>query len=681
MFYLTRYSQIISATEERAVQMAISDLKRDMEMVLGNGERSGAISEAVLDIRLVRRPVPEECFTLMTKEDSPRPYLEIGADSHLGFIYGIYEVSRRFLGIHDFWFWMDQPVRKKERIPVAEDFAWQSRPFAVRLRGWFVNDEVLLHTWSLERDSGKPWQMVFETLLRCGGNMVIPGTDRNSVRNRKAASDRGLSITHHHAEPLGAELFARAYPEENPSYDENGALFRRLWREGIENQKDLRVVWSLGFRGQGDCPFWLNDPHYQTDESRGELISQLIGIQYQMVKEANPEAICCTNLYGEAMELYKKGHLQLPEDVIYIWADNGFGKMVSRRQNNHNPRVSALPPKGASGRHGIYYHVSFYDLQAANHMTMLPNPAAFVEKELGTVLEHGGTDYWIINCSNVKPHVFFLDLIARMWRDGAVREDWAAGFVADYFGEAQAEKIQAAYLEFADHALPYGPNEDDRAGEQFANHVPRMLMTQFMADRNQRAEELLWANDGDHLTDQVDWYESLCRRAVKSYQDYDLKCEKIRTELAGTGNHVEKILFDDSLGLQVKILLGSYQGALFVCQSLQAGFAGDYQKAFYYAGKAMETYTKTNGQMRQREHGKWSGFYHNECLTDIKQSAWVTETLMGYFRTLGDGPHFYHWQREFFYPEEDKRVMLILNFENHLTHQEIYELMKARWDQ
>ena len=54
--------------------------------------------------------------------------------------------------------------------------------------------------------------MAFETLLRCGGNMTIPGTDKNSRLNRQMAADMGLWITHHHAEPLGAEIFARAYP-------------------------------------------------------------------------------------------------------------------------------------------------------------------------------------------------------------------------------------------------------------------------------------------------------------------------------------------------------------------------------------------------------------------------------------------------------------------------------------
>ena len=108
-----------------------------------------------------------------------------------------------------------------------------------------------------------------------------------------------------------------------------------------------------------------------------------------MVREQIPDAVFCTNLYGEILELYREGCLQIPGDVILIWADNGYGKMVSRRQGNHNPRVSALPEEGDKGRHGTYYHVSFYDLQAANHITMLPNSMEFVEKELTDALRHG----------------------------------------------------------------------------------------------------------------------------------------------------------------------------------------------------------------------------------------------------------------------------------------------------
>ncbi len=97
-------------------------------------------------------------------------------------------------------------------------------------------------------------------------------------------------------------------------------------------------------------------------------------------------------------------------------------------------------------------------------------------------------------------------------------------------------------------------------------------------------------------------------------------------------------------------------------------------------GKAAECYQKANEAMRAREHGKWLGFYANECLTDLKQTAWVLGGLMAWIRTLDDGPHYYLWQREFLYSEKDRRVLLILNMENHLTDEEIFQLMKERWE-
>ena len=112
----------------------------------------------------------------------------------------------------------------------------------------------------------------------------------------------------------------------------------------------MRVVWNIGFRGQGDRPFWEDDPQYDTSQKRGALISSLIRQQYDLVKQNDPDAVCCTNLYGEVMELYQQDCLDLPADVINIWADNGYGKMVSRRQGNDNPRVPALPPRRGQRR-------------------------------------------------------------------------------------------------------------------------------------------------------------------------------------------------------------------------------------------------------------------------------------------------------------------------------------------
>lgn len=655
----------IRGVQTKAAGHAAKHLLRDIEKCLIPCLEKGD------DIVLKEEAQEKECFCLRAGQDC----LEICASDELGFIYGIYEVSRSLLGVADFWFWNDQEMEKKEKIAVPENYQFQSVPCRVKYRGWFVNDEVLLHTWSVDRNQDKPWEMVFEALLRCGGNMVIPGTDRNSERYRPMASEMGLYITHHHAEPLGAEMFARAYPGLKASYMEHSDKFQRLWKEAVESQKKMHVIWNLGFRGQGDCPFWNEDSRCRTDEERGNLLSSLIAMQYEIVRKADPDAVCCTNLYGEIMELYQKGMLRLPEDIIKIWADNGYGKMVSRRQGNDNPRIPALPEKGNTDRNGIYYHMSFYDLQAANHITMLPNSPSFVKKELEQVLERRGDEFWLINCSNVKPHVYLLELAAEMWKkEVADISAHRLSYVERYYGEENAASVAACLESYPDHAVKYGPNEDDHAGEQFANHVARMLVSQYMRDEKKKCEDLAWAVQADSLKEQIKWYASLCRKAAGNYSEYLRQCEQTVLGMQGKA----ECLFRDSLLLQVKIHTYGYTGAALVCESLDEGMRGEYQMAFYHAGCAKREYEKANDAMKAREHGKWHGFYENECLTDVKQTAWVLGNLMGYLRNLGDGPHFYKWQREYLYAEEDRRVKLVLNMENHLRDEELFSIMEER---
>lgn len=665
-----RNIKIVSEISQAAVHHALENLKRDIENTCKITEHPG------LELVLEQEALDNECFLLIA--DKEKNQLRLSAGSELGFVYGIYEISRGILGVKNFWFWNDQKFVKKENYFIPEDYRVESTAFAVRLRGWFVNDEVLIKTWEVDYSMEKPWEMVFEALLRCGGNMVIPGTDKHSRMYRKMASDMGLYITHHHAEPLGAEMFARAYPGLDASYDVHGDKFRKLWQEAIEEQKNLHVVWNLGFRGQGDHPFWDDDPTYDTPQARGKLMGDLIRVQYDMVKAELPEADCCTNLYGETMELYKQGYLELPEDVIKIWADNGFGKMVSRRQWNHNPRIPALPKKGTRGSHGIYYHVSFYDLQAANHITMLQNSSEFVKQELLTVQDCGCMDYWIINSSNIKPHVYYLDFISQMWKTGNIDiEKHRNAYGRTYYGDSYAGLIAQCIQKYHESAVKYGPNEDDYAGEQFTTHVGRILVSHFMRGTDQAAEDLTWMADTETLKEQVLIYRDICLKGVMNYGRYMNYCENAVTQMA-MEDEGSRRLFRDSFLLQGQIHFHCFKGAELICESLLAAMDGNYKQAFYYAGRAREEYLAANQAMRNREHGKWIGFYHNECLTDVKQSAWVLQGYMSYIRNWEDGPDFHEWQRELTHSEEDRKIELIMMTENHLPDEEIFNLMKKR---
>ena len=662
---ITSASVVVPIPKSGPVKRAASALLRDIQNVCLPGAAGGAA------ILLEDAPLPAEQYALSAQGEN----IVLRAGDELGFVYGLYRVSRELLGVEPFWFWNDQRFDKAREIEVPQGWHIESGPCRVRYRGWFINDEVLLHAWRLHGSEDGPWEMAFEALLRLGGNMVIPGTDRNAHRYAALASEFGLYITHHHAEPLGARMFARAYPELTPSYAEHPELFEGLWEEGIRAQKGMRVVWNVGFRGQGDAPFWASDPRYDTPQARGALISQLIRKQVAMVHAALPGAPCCTNLYGEVMELYRQGHLDLPDDVIKIWADNGYGKMVTRRQNNHNPRIRALPEPGAAGRHGVYYHVSFYDLQAANHMTMLCHPPAFVKRELQEALSLGADDYWIVNCSNIKPHVYALEVVASLWRDGEVDlKAHLLDYAARYYGEANASPVAGCFEAYFAAGVAYGSREDERAGDQFPNYGARMLVSQWMKDAAQPSQEMRWAIDAPNLREQILWFDGRCREGMDHYAALLARCEETAPRLAGNG----RTLFEDSLMLQARLLLRSYEGAHLACQSLLRAMQGDWLEAFYHAGESKAAFLAADRAMREREHDHWRGFYANDCLTDVKHSAWLMGVLMGVLRNRGDGPHFYGWQRQFMDPPEDAKVFLITNMENHLDDDALFERMNAR---
>lgn len=663
-FVLNRKTTIVcDSVTGTAVESACIRFRRDMEMTLTDAVEEGG------QIILRKKDLGFEKYELEVAEQK----LIVYGSGARSFIYALNHISEKYLGILPFWFWNDQKFCK---IPCAEIpcGSYPSEENRIRYRGWFINDEVLLSHWDAGVNAEYPWEMVFEALLRCGGNLVIPGTDKNSGIYGPIASRMGLMITHHHAEPLGAEMFLRAYPDLEASYLKHGDLFEKLWQEAIERQKGEEVIWNIGFRGQGDTPFWENDPAFDTSEKRGALISSIMKKQYTMVREQIPDAVFCTNLYGEILELYREGFLQIPEDVILIWADNGYGKMVSRRQGNHNPRVSALPEEGDKGRHGTYYHVSFYDLQAANHITMLPNSMEFVEKELNAAMKHGITDLWVINASNIKPHVYPLSFIANLWkREALSAEEHRKRYVIEYYGtESNAEQLsgmEACIRDYPKAMLPFGEKEDEHAGEQFYNYVVRDFIHAWMKDGAVNSvQELLWCVHRDTFAGQMEWFSEKCIRAAEDMERLYKNCLCIR------GNE----LWEDSLLLQVKIHRDCLRGCVLFTEAHQAYVGKEYKKAFFLLGNATEAFGAADQAMRAREHGKWKDFYANDCLTDVKETAYCLKRLMGYIRNVGDGPHFYGWQREVTYSEKDSKVVLITNMENHMTDWKLYLAGKDR---
>ncbi len=597
--------------------------------------------------------------------------MTVRAKGDLGFVYGLLRISEEFLGIKPFWFWLDQKLTKTCCKDVA-DGTYTSKTPAVKYRGWFINDEVLIMKWQVNGDRTEPWRMALEALLRCGGNTVIPGTDKNSRIYRSLATEMGLWITHHHAEPLGAEMFVRAYPDEEPNYAQKPEMFYKLWEDAVEEQKDMKVVWCLGFRGQGDCPFWSNDSsgRFDTDAKRGKAISDVIELQRQMVMKKVSNPVFCTNLYGEIMELYEAGYINFADDIIKVGADNGYGKMVTRRRDNHSPRISSMPKK-PEVHGGIYYHASFYDLQAANHITMLPNTVDFVNRELNEVKRMNAVDLWVINCSNIRPHAYYLDAIAKKWFGGEVSDEThSREFAATYYdGNESVAKCLESY---AKSMTAYGEHEDEHAGEQFYNENVRLLIGQYIRDKNAVTNRLRWLTGDKPLSEQVRHYSAICENGLAKTEEYYNCCVRASESLDGE----LKQLFDATVLLQAKIIYFCCKGVTVFAKAYEALENKEYLNSFMLLGDSASLYDAANDAMKVAEYGVWQGFYFNECFADVKHTAYMIRKLMGIVRELGDNPTHDTWYRKAVYAPEDRGVYALLVLDNHMEEWDLYMAFK-----
>ncbi len=632
-----------------ALQASIAMLQKDMADVLTShaGENSIVLKG---DASLAR-----ESYRMDVGETE----IIIHYADGLGAAYALMQLSERCLGVPPLAFWNETVLETKASVSIPCGVYYSAAP-AVRYRGWFVNDEVLLDGWpDTPEDERTMWRRIFETILRLKGNMVIAGTDRGGEELSEMAADMGLILTHHHTELLGARMFARVYPEIEPSYRKHPELFEGLWREAVEKMRDREVVWAIGFRGQGDMAFWEREAGFDTDAKRGEYIVNVMRRQMEIVREVLPDAVFCTNLYGEMMGLYQNGFLPIPDEVIKIWADNGYGKMVSRRQGNMNPRVPSMPLRSEKGLNGLYYHASFYDLQAANHITMTQNPPSFIADELTEAVRHGATAYWLINVGSIKPHMYILDLIARLWTDGAADvAAHAAHYAETYYGDARVAELLTG---FSSHALQYGVNADDKAGDQYYHFPLRSFLRRLMmGDAQAGVRDLIWAEGERPYFEQLEGIGTKCANAITGWQDYLDACENLDLHAAG------KQLLRDTLILQATLHLTGCQALRDVYYAVRALKAQEAVKAYLYINRALNAHRRGLGAMLAAEHGAFQHMYRNDCFTNVRFSIRMLEAARAWLRTVYDGDMQYDWELQYLLPVSRTLVRVLTHRTNQL---------------
>ena len=431
---------IVDPREPLALRKAAADLVADLEKVFGRRPELREAGSAGIVIALERnlpggieRPKGREVLEIRGLKNA---VLLTGSDPR-GAIYAVYQFSQTFLGVDPMYFWTDHAPPRRTSLPIAEGLRVTDGPPAFRYRGWFINDEDLLTGWKPGHADGtgialEVWDKLFESLLRLKGNMIVPGTfifpDEPQVR---AAGERGLIITQHHIEVVGTNTYR--WPDHVPySFGSRPDLLIKAWQHAIDSYAPHQeVIWTVGYRGRHDRPFWEDDQTATTDRERADQISAAISKQMELVRRRHPDAYFLMNAWQESVPFIRSGLLKLPAGVTLVWPDNGHGII----------RDGGTIAKGQ----GIYYHTAMYNYRANQLTEMIPLER--IQHELGRAKAAGATEYLLINTSDVRPvpmttrGAMELAWSAGPWRADAYLKKWCR----EEFGERAAPLVEAYY--------------------------------------------------------------------------------------------------------------------------------------------------------------------------------------------------------------------------------------------
>ncbi len=489
----------VSENETEALRLAVKDLMKDIRAVCGRAvetndsafadiiicsnenDRYGEFSEGFSFTR-------EEEFFYRVNEDK----IVICGNGDLGTMWGIYTFSEKELGIPPYYLFDDFKPEARKELKIASKTV-NEYPHT-RFRGWFINDEDLLEgfmhegkrnvEYSFYRNVIAPELMeaIVETALRFRMNMIIPSSlidiynepEENLV---KIISRRGLFISQHHIEPLGAfrhgieRFFKENGYDENISYLSNKEALVACWKHYAERwARYPRVVWQLGLRGMDDKPVWQADSAVgDSDEERGKLISEAIRTQYDIISAASKtdKIYTTSTVWMEGAHLLAAGTLKLPENTITVFADIGMSQMFG------NDFFETK--REQSRKYGVYYHAAYWHTGPHLSEGVLPQK---MEYSYRLARKYRSDYYSVMNVGNIKEFTYSINLNSKIvWYAGefSVRElqnEYCKGYVGETYAEKTGEAIdlyfdalgsveEKAYKEFCEkYDFDYRKYED-----------------------------------------------------------------------------------------------------------------------------------------------------------------------------------------------------------------------------
>ncbi len=458
-----------------SVKMAVADLQRDLEKVLGQPspvvedtkDLNGRPAILILADGSNRPAWHEESVTgreahgIHVREIDGRNCVVLEGADPRGAIYAIYSFSDEFLDIPPLWYWADWVPTRRGSIDVPAATKRIFPPAHVRWRAWFNNDSDFLEPW--RKRSPENDHAMLETVLRLKYNTfelgsvadLRPEAPRHAVRPDAAkAHARGLVITHHHTSPLGSGLsgweafWKREGKEAPPLSVKNVGNLKTFWRYHVETAKraGFEVVWTLVFRGARDIPFWetyKDSP--KGDAERARVINEMLEAQAAIVKEVtgDPAPDMRTTFYNEGTTLLTAGLLHPPAEPALIW------NFVAARRD-HFPTDFVRDLKPVPGRQ-LGYYLNFQFTSTGSHLAPAEGPWKMAANY--RTVQAAGTEplaFTVVNAGNIREHLAELSANSgMMWRFKEFDADaFFKSFCARYYGADRPAELARLYRDY-----------------------------------------------------------------------------------------------------------------------------------------------------------------------------------------------------------------------------------------
>ena len=382
-----------------------------------------------------------------------------------GTIFAVYTFTEQVLGVPPLWYFCDwQPVR---RSSISTDINFRAASPQVRFRAWFPNDTDMLTPW--HQQSGKNEEMWLETMLRLKLNCVelettVTYPDYKMSAEAQLVSDMGLVLTSHHHVALNNSFtkwdgYWREVRHREPPKPSIHRLLDLIdfWRYNVEtvHRSGIENLWQVTFRGRGDQPFWaFFDDAPESDEERGQVITQMMQIQLDIIKEVTGEEdpYVRTTFYDEMSNLLAKGCIRPPKGKNMIWT-----YVAARR--DHYPNDDVVQFDSSLGvKLGYYFNYQF--TSTGSHLAACEGPWK-MEFNYRYVNSKCPLLFSVVNAGNVREHLTELAANAKMmWSyDQYDTDTWLRDYCAQYFGQKNAARVALLYRDYYDAYWQPKPTE------------------------------------------------------------------------------------------------------------------------------------------------------------------------------------------------------------------------------